>query len=252
MSPILPIRLLIICAISAIYGETMKRTSPSISRDPSEHETELPEQIAGVIAAIEVDIIRGRILPSARLIEDHLMEDYAAKRHTIRDALVELQRLGIVVKPRYRGAELRRFSARELADLYAVRVVLHRAAVAAIQFPVAPARLEQLEVALQAHALSAMSGDLISIHRTNMTFHRALYGLCDNPYLSESIRLHDWLSFPARAYAVADTDALKLACDEHALMVTALKTSDRATLDRLSVAHMERARQIYAAKFVKI
>lgn len=61
--------------------------------------TELPKQVAAVIEAIEADIIRGVILPSTRLIEDHLMEDYGAKRHAVRAALLELQRLGVVIKP---------------------------------------------------------------------------------------------------------------------------------------------------------
>src|SRR6218665_1630895 len=39
----------------------------------------LPAPVQAVIEAIEMDVIRGRILPRNRLIEDHLMEDYAAK-----------------------------------------------------------------------------------------------------------------------------------------------------------------------------
>jgi DNA-binding GntR family transcriptional regulator len=81
-------------------------------------------------------------------------------------------------------------------------------------------------------------------------FHRELYRLCDNPYLAESIRLHDWLSFPARAYGVADRQSLGQACREHAEMVEALRMSDRKCLDRLSYGHMDSARGIYATKFL--
>lgn len=209
-----------------------------------------PDQVADVIAAIESDIIRGRILPRTRLIEDHLVDDYGAKRHVVRAALAELQRLGVVTKPRHRGAELRRFDAADLADLYAMRELLHRSAVRAIPMPVAPARLKQIDLSLAAHLSAAKSGDLTAIHRANMSFHRMLYGLCDNAYLAESIRLHDWLSFPARAYGTADRGALQQACEEHEAMVTALRASDRDTLEQLSVSHMDRARQIYVAKFL--
>ncbi|MFC7738322.1 GntR family transcriptional regulator [Roseomonas sp. GCM10028921] len=210
----------------------------------------LPEQVAAVIAAIEVDIIRSRILPRTRLIEDHLMEDYGAKRHVVRAALHELQRLGVVVKPRHRGAELRRFDVADLARLYEMRAVLHSAAVRAIAFPVPAERLARVEQALTAHSEAAESGDLIQIHRTNMAFHREFYGLCDNPYLAESIRLHDWLSFPARAYGTADAGALLQACHEHSEMVRALHMQDLVTLEDLSITHMDRARQIYVSKFL--
>ena len=210
----------------------------------------LPAPVAAVIAAIETDIIRSRILPRMRLIEDHLMEDYGAKRNVIRVALQELQRLGVVVKPRHRGAELRRFDRTELGKLYDMRAVLHRAAVQAMAFPVPPARLALLQQALAAHAEAAAGRDVIRIHRTNMAFHRQLYGLCDNAYLAESIGLHDWISFPVRAYGAADADALRQACDEHAEMVRCINDQDRATLARLAVRHMDRARQIYASKFL--
>ncbi len=218
---------------------------PRITRD-----VELPDQVAAVIAAIETDIIRGRILPRTRLIEDHLMEDYDAKRHAVRAALAELQRLGVVTKPRHRGAELPLFTAAELDDLYAMRTVLHRAAAQATPFPVPKVRLVEVTAAMKAHAAAARSGDLIRIHRENMAFHRALFGLCDNPYLAESIRLHDWLSFPARAYGAADPGALAQACEEHEAMVKALREQDRETLVHLSVTHMERARQLYMEKFL--
>ncbi|MEI2415887.1 GntR family transcriptional regulator [Orrella sp. JC864] len=213
-------------------------------------DTQLPEQVAAVMAAIETDIIRSRILPRTRLIEDHLMEDYAAKRHVVRAALAELQRLGVVVKPPHLGAQLRRFDRQGLEDLYHMRRVLHHAAIEMIEFPVPPERLAAVEAACQAHAQAAASGELIAIHRTNMAFHRELYGLCDNPYLAESIRLHDWLSFPVRAYGVADAQALEQACDEHQAMVQAVRAGNRAALDALSVAHMGRARSLYEEKFL--
>jgi DNA-binding GntR family transcriptional regulator len=210
----------------------------------------LPPQVAAVIEAIETDIIRGIILPSTRLIEDHLMEDYDAKRHVVRAALVELQRLGVVVKPPHLGARIRRFDAASLEALYHFRAVLHRAAVEAIALPVAPERLQAVREAADAHALAAQSGDLIAIHRANMAFHRLFFGLCDNPYIEESIRLHDWLSFPARAYAITDQLALARACDEHAQMVAAVERCDREALVALALGHMLQARQIYEGKFL--
>lgn len=216
----------------------------AISADVSSH------PVDALIAAIETDVIRGRILPRMRLIEDHLMEDYGAKRHVVRAALIELERLGVVIKPRHRGAEIRRFDAAELKQLYDMREVLHRAAVAMMRLPPSPETIDALEAARVVHESACAEGDLIAIHRGNMTFHRLLYGLCENQYLAESIRLHDWLSFPVRAYGVADARALCVACEEHAEMVEAVRSGDRAILDALSVRHMENARRIYETKFL--
>lgn len=210
----------------------------------------LPAAVQAVVEAIEADIIRARILPHNRLIEDHLMDDYAAKRHAVRAALTQLQHLGVVVKPAHLGAHVRRFDARSLRDLYRLRAVLHCAAVAAMPLPPDPARLLALQRAQQAHAAAAASGDLIAIHRSNTAFHRLFYGLCDNAWIAQAIDLHDWLSFAARAYAMADAAALTQACAEHAQMVAALAAGARSELERLAVAHMEPARAIYERRYL--
>lgn len=207
--------------------------------------------VAAVIAALEADIIRGRILPRGRLIEDHLMEDYGVKRHVVRAALDELERLGVVVKPRHRGAELRRFEADEIARLYDMREVLHRAAVRRMG-TVTPERLAEVERWRARHAAAAATGDVVAVHRTNMMFHQGLFALCDNPFISNAIRLHDWLSFPIRAYGVADAEALARACAEHVEMVRLLGEGRLDRLEELAVAHMAPARRIYEGKFVAL
>lgn len=209
----------------------------------------LAEPVATVIAALEADIIAGRILPRNRLIEDHLMEDYGAKRHVVRAALEELERLGVVVKPRYRGAELRRFDQAEIDRLYDMREVLHRAAVARITPPSTEA-LKPVLHWLEAHASASREGDLVAIHRTNMMFHDAFFALCDNPFLVASIRQHDWLSFPIRAYGVANNEALAQACVEHRTLVTLLKEGRMEELEDLTISHMARARRLYEEKFL--
>lgn len=209
----------------------------------------IAESVATVIAALEADIIAGRILPRNRLIEDHLMEDYGAKRHVVRAALEELERLGVVVKPRYRGAELRRFDQLEIDRLYDMREVLHRAAVARISVPSADA-LKPILHWLEAHASASREGDLVAIHRTNMMFHDAFFALCDNPFLVASIRQHDWLSFPIRAYGVANADALAQACVEHRTLVTLLTEGRMEELEHLTISHMARARRLYEEKFL--
>lgn len=210
------------------------------------------DPVAQLIESIERDVILGRILPSSRLIEDHLMEDYGAKRHVVRSALVELERLGVVVKPPHLGASLRRFDRESLSALYHMRSVLHRAAVELFPFPLGRDRIEKLVRAQKAHEVAAESGDLVAIHSANMVFHREFYSLCDNPYLEESIRLHDWLSFPARAYGIADRKALEAACRDHAEMVACAQTQNRVRLVELAVSHMSQARQIYETKFLAL
>lgn len=209
----------------------------------------LPPSVAAVIASLEADIIHGRILPRSRLIEDHLMEDYNAKRHTVRAALDELGRLGVIVKPRHRGAELRRFDSESINHLYEIRALLHRAAIHGIHQPTEP-QIANIEKWLRQHEKASASSDVVAIHRANMMFHDALFSLGGNPFITASIRHYDWVSFPIRAYGVGDSGALAQACKEHVEMVDHLKAGRMVDLENLAVAHMKRARELYEMKFL--
>ena len=91
--------------------------------------------VAETVRAIEEDIIFGRLRPRERLVEDDLIERLGGTRHTVRQALVELERLGIVRRERNRGATVRDFSPEEVEDIYAMRELLHRHAATLIPLP---------------------------------------------------------------------------------------------------------------------
>ena len=62
---------------------------------------------AEVVKALEEDIIFGRLPPGTRLVEDNLLARFAVTRHFIRQALAQLERTGIVVRERNKGATVR-------------------------------------------------------------------------------------------------------------------------------------------------
>src|SRR4051794_37331874 len=98
------------------------------------------DEQAEIIKRVEEDIIFGRLPPGARLIEDSLMVRYGALRHFVRQALVHLERTGIVQREKNIGATVRSYSAHEVRQIYEVREMLTRQAALMIPLP-APADL---------------------------------------------------------------------------------------------------------------
>ena len=80
-------------------AEARFRESATADRS-GEDITTLEEQIA---REIEEDIIFGRLEPGARLREEHLHHRFGGSRHFVRQALVRLERAGIVVRERNKG-----------------------------------------------------------------------------------------------------------------------------------------------------
>ena len=201
--------------------------------------------VAETVRAIEEDIIFGRLRPRERLVEDDLIERLGGTRHTVRQALVELERLGIVRRERNRGATVRDFSPEEVEDIYAMRELLHRHAATLIPLPAPRPLLSALVDLHERHRRAAALGDLGAVYRLNNAFHATLFEACGNRYLSDAIAHYAWLAHAIRSYRIADPDLLAQAVREHHAMIDALRAGDRASLERLVVAHIMPSKHAY-------
>ena len=107
-----------------------------------------------VVKALEEDIIFGRLAPGARLVEDALLARFPVTRHVVRQALNQLERMGVAVRERNKGAAVRSLSLDEVRQLYDVRELVQRQAALTIPLP-APAalvdRLEQIQAEYSRH-----------------------------------------------------------------------------------------------------
>src|SRR5882757_5418760 len=99
---------------------------------------------AGIVRALEEDIIFGRLPPGTRLVEDALLARFPVTRHVIRQALVELERLGIVTRERNKGAAVRTLTPGEVRQIYEMRELLQRQAALTIPLPAPPDLIDRL------------------------------------------------------------------------------------------------------------
>ncbi|MGO8098747.1 GntR family transcriptional regulator, partial [Rhizobium leguminosarum] len=74
-----------------------------------------------IARALEEDIILGRLAPGTRLTEDTLLARFHVTRHFARQAIVQLETMGIVVRERNKGATVRSLTARQVQEIYDVR-----------------------------------------------------------------------------------------------------------------------------------
>ena len=77
-----------------------------------------------VAQAIEHEIVFGRLAPAQKLREEDLAARFGASRHQVRQALVRLERMGIVSRERNRGASVRSVSPDEVRQIYEIRELL--------------------------------------------------------------------------------------------------------------------------------
>lgn len=198
-----------------------------------------------IVRALEEDIIFGRLAPGTRLTEDSLLSRFPVTRHFVRQALVQLEQMGIVVRERNKGATVRTLTPEEVQQIYAVRELVQRQAALMIPLPAPQDLIEDLLVIHEEHGRHIESGYLRGVHETNDRFHLKLFGACGNKYLVQTIELYMRYSLPVRANSMSDRGALDIAHSQHKLMIDMLSGRDNWVLAQLCVDHLQPSKRRY-------
>ena len=201
-------------------------------------------QIAG---ELETDIVFGRLRPGQKLPEEELADRFSATRHQVREALLRLERIGIVVKERNKGVTVRRFSIEEVGEIYEVREILQRNAALRIPLPAPRSSVAALEAIHVEYEDAVARGDFHAIQKSNDRFHTELFRLCGNEVLAQLVKQYMDLSYAIRANAFSDPEHLVSARREHLVMISLLSTRDSWSLSQLCVDHIQHSKQQYLA-----
>lgn len=189
----------------------------------------------------------GLFHPKQRLVEDELMDQFGVRRHAIRSALAQLVHMGLVEHRKNVGALVRSFELDEVMDLYEMREMLEGEAMVRMRLPASDADVSRLDALQRLHDEAVITGDPRAIFRANMAFHRALFSLCPNKVLVDSIQYFATQTHSIRSSSARSPQAQTRSREEHTAIVQALKAGDRETLVRLCKQHILPARDEYLA-----
>jgi DNA-binding GntR family transcriptional regulator len=198
-----------------------------------------------IARALEEDIIFGRLAPGTRLTEDALLSRFAVTRHFARQALVQLEAMGIVTRERNKGATVRSLTPREVREIYDVRELVQRQAALWIPLPAPQALIDELNTIHEEHGRCIAEGYLRGVHEANDRFHLTLFGACGNQQLVKTIELYMRLSLPVRAISMANAESLRISHEHHRLMIEMLKGTDNWVLAQLCVDHLQPSKRRY-------
>src|SRR5437763_9922220 len=114
------------------------------------------EQVRRVILA---EILSGRLRPGARLLEAQLSKAIGVSQATVNAALQDLHDQGMVTKLLNRSTNVSRYTLDDIEKLFAVRMLLEPAAVAAVSANWSPEAEECLIAQVQFMRRAARSKD---------------------------------------------------------------------------------------------
>ena len=215
------------------------------SRETARVPARAPAAAVLIARSIEEDIVLGRRQPRERLVEQDLSDLFHTHRGDVRLALFELEKKGLVERIPNRGAMVRGLTPSEVKQIYAVREEVEVMAVRIIPFPVSTTDIARLEELQRQHAKAIANGEMLTVFYSNLRFHQALFGLCGNACLIETIDLLAQKVYGIRSYANAFPEQLDRARRDHLDMIKALRDSQREELIALTRRHLKPSPQAY-------
>jgi len=145
-------------------------------------------------------IVEGYYEPGARLVETQIARELGVSQAPVREALRDLESVGVVETTAFRGARVRNPTRAELLEAYPVRAALESLAAAEAASRITDAQLGQLEDLIVQMGKAAEEGNAHQQAMANAQFHGLIVEAAQNSTL---LRLWAFLEPWARTYLTA-------------------------------------------------
>ena len=184
-------------------------------------------------------LLSGAVAPGTPLADEDLAQATGAPVGTVRAALAELERDGLVVHSLHRGLEVTPITRAEVKDIYAARRVYERAGLEAM-LVAQPVDVSWLQAAIERMGEAAVAGDYRALVESEMAFHLALVAAAGSSRLTraaQAVLMELRLVLP-----VADrlSDDLPALAADHQYLVAVLRTGELAGSAAALEDHLER------------
>ncbi len=187
----------------------------------------LTDQISKVI---KDQIFAGELKPGDRVVEQKIARDLGVGQNAVREALIELNHLGFVRRVANVGTFVTKLDRSDAEKISAVRTALEGLVVdlVATRMTREDLNLEEAADLLQKMRKALSRRDIVSFYDFDLRFHRLLWSLADNEYLSQVL---EQMVAPLFAFFIMlnihpsdRVDSFSEAVDHHENVLKALKS----------------------------
>jgi DNA-binding GntR family transcriptional regulator len=186
-------------------------------------------------------IISGTLKPGDRLVELKLAVEMGVGQPTLREALKELEYEGFVRKTPQRGTYVTKLEVEDYRKILMVRVVLEELAFRLAAKNLTPAGELELVRLVEEMGEATAESDLSELHERHVAFHRKIWNLSGNEYLTRAL---ECIAFPLFAFALLIPGPGPLqreaAVDRHKAILEGICSRDPAEASRAFMAHTVR------------
>jgi DNA-binding GntR family transcriptional regulator len=182
----------------------------------------------------------GQYAPGARIVETRVARELGTSQAPVREALRDLEALGVVETTAFRGARVRRPTAAELLEAFAVRAELESLAARLAVARVTDDDLADLEALITDMRRAAEAGDPHAEAIADAAFHGRIVELSGNTTLRRVWRTLEPFSRTYITIGAPGADRRQIA-EHHAPVLAALRARDPELVTSVLHDHFEQA-----------
>ena len=208
-----------------------------------------PKQLlrSSVVDTIQAAIISGQLEPDVVYSAPKLAAQFGVSATPVREAMMTLDREGLIDTVPNKGFRVRELSAAELDELCQLRILIEVPTVGHIAAgSIAQHRLDNVRALAVRTETSAQAGDLIEHSKIDLEFHTALLALHGNARLVEVVRDLRKRSRLRGLRSHTNHHLLVSAAHEHQEIVDLVEQHDVPRVERLMTKHINDVRRLWA------
>lgn len=144
--------------------------------------------VSGQISDLLRDLIlKGDLKPGERIVESRIAKQLGVGQPTVREALVELEHYGLVVRRSNQGCIVTSLTKQETEQVLRIRAELEALAVELAVENRNEASVAELIAAARAMQVAAATGEIQRFYQTDLNFHQALWRMTGNSFLPRTL-----------------------------------------------------------------
>lgn len=195
---------------------------------------------AQVVAALRAAIFAGRLAPGQALRELHLARELGVSQATIREALAQLERFGLVVRTPNIGTQVTRLSPEEVLERVELRMLLEERALTQAAARMDGPAFDTLGSLLRTLTRATRRNEYFEQSQADLAFHRFIWEQSGNRTLCNML---DQLAVPLFAFVsiVRGTERRNLTevVESHEGIVASLRSNNRGGIRKALRQHFE-------------
>ncbi len=128
-------------------------------------------------------ILYGELREGQRIVETQLAQHLGVSQSPVREALRELEQMGVLQSEPYRGVTVRALTTRDLQEMYRVRAVLEEMAVREATARMDDAAVKEISDIVDGMVTAAEEDDVHELVTLDVSFHRRIVESSENSFL---------------------------------------------------------------------